>query len=342
MAGTYQLSLVVSDGTDTSAASTVNILVTQNMPPVAALTAGPLTGNAPLPVTFDAQGSYDPEGRALTFFWDFGDGATGATGTGVTTSHTYTTVGNYTAVVTVTDDFGNTTQASVLIRVTAPNQPPTVAPTASTYNGPAPLDVQFTANGADPENAALTYSWVFGDGATSTLANPAHTYASAGTFVAGVTVSDGSLSATGTVTINVGSPLACNIREVSSDEGKKGKVEGKVDMKANFTYAGVPAPADLIEVVFDGITLISEPFAVFTEEADKPGVYEFEDKDLHVKMDFNKMTIKVSRHKMVLNDVDNSNGVDVVISFGNASCTDHMVMEEHEDKDHEKKMSHKE
>jgi len=339
--GTYQLSLVVSDGTDTSAASTVFVTVTANLPPLASATGTPTTGNAPLTVAFDASTSTDPEGGPLSFFWDFGDpGSLGSRA--AITSHTYNNHGNYTAVVTVTDDFGNTAQASVAITVTSPNQPPTVAPTASAYNGPAPLDVQFTANAADPEGAALTYSWVFGDGASSTLANPAHTYASPGTYVASVTVSDGSLTATGTLNINVGSPLACNVTEVSTHEGKKGKVEGKVDMKANFTYAGLPAPSDLVEVVFDGITLISEPFAAFTEEVDKPGLYEFEDKDLHVKMDFNKGTMKVSRHKMLLNGVDDANGVDVVISLGNATCTDHLVVREHENKDHEKEISHKE
>ncbi len=338
--GRYVISLIVSDGTYSSAAATVTVNVTDNLPPIATAAATPLTGDAPLSVTFNASGS-DPENGPLTYFWDFGDGATGL---GVTTSYTYNSANAqpYTAIVTVTDDFGNTAQASVAITVTAPNQPPTVRATASTYNGPTPLDIQFTAVGADPEGVTLTYSWNFGDGGTSTLTNPLHTYSSQGSFVATVTASDGNLTATDSVTINVGSPLACNVREVSSDEGKEGKVEGKVDLKAGFTYTGLPSPSDLIEVTFDGLTLISEPFTVFTEERKKPGVYEFEDKDLHVKMDFNKMTIKVSKHKMVLNDVDNSNGVDVVISFGSASCTDHLVMQEHEDKDHKKKMSHKE
>jgi len=341
LAGQYSISLVVSDGTYTSAAASVIINVTENLPPLASATGMPNTGNAPLTVAFDASTSTDPEGGALSYFWYFGDpGSLGSSA--AITSHTYNKPGNYTALVTVTDDFGNTAQASVLIRVTEPNLPPTVAPTASVYNGTAPLEVQFTANAADPEGTPLTYAWTFGDGATSTLQDPLHTYTSAGTYVASVTASDGNLSTSASVTISVSSPLACNVTEAEADEGKKGKVEGKVDMKANFTYAGLPAPSDLVEVVFDGITLISEPFAVFNEETDKPGLYEFEDKDLHVKMDFNKGTMKVSRHKMLLDGVDDSNGVDVVISFGNATCTDHMVMEEHDNDNHEKKMSHKE
>jgi len=339
IAGQYMISLIVNDGQANSASSTVSVTATENMPPVAVATGTPLTGYFPLGVNLNASGSSDPEGGALSFFWDFGDNATA---TGVAPSHTYATVGTYTAVVTVTDDFGNTNQASVEIIVSAPNQPPTVGPTASTYNGTAPLDVQFTANGLDPEGGVLTYSWDFGDGTNSTAANPLHTYTSPGTYVAAVTVSDGEFTASGSVTISVGSPLACNVTEAKADEGKKGKVEGKVDVKAHFTYTGMPAPSELIEVIFDNITLISEPFIAFTEEQDEPGEFKFKDKDLHMKIDFTKKIIKVSRHKMVLGEVDNSNGVDVVIYFGNAACTDHVVMEEHEDKDHKKKMSHKE
>lgn len=167
--------------------------------------------------------------------------------------------------------------------------------------------------------------------------------------MASVSASDGYLSTIGTVTISVGSPLACNIKEAKADEGEKGKVKGKVNFKANFTYTGRPDPTDYIVVSFDGITLISVPFSSFKEDSDDPGEFKFKDKNLHMKIDFNKRAIKISRHKMVLANVNNSNGIDVVIYFGNATCTDHFVMKdddedhnEDHDKDHKKKMSHKE
>jgi len=344
MPGQYIMSLVVSDGKANSAATTVSVTATQNMPPVALATGMPVTGFAPLAVNFDASGSSDPEGGALSYFWDFGDPSSGFNNTSalVNPNHTYANVGAYTAILTVTDNMGLTNQASVMITVSAPNQPPTVGPTASLYNGLAPLDVQFTANGIDPEGAPLTYLWNFGDGTTSTVANPLHTYVSPGAYVANVNASDGQFTATGSVTISVGSPLACNVKDTKTDEGEKGKVEGKVDFKANFTYTGIPNPSDMIEVTFDNIPLISEPFAAFAEEYDEPGVFEFKDKDLHMTIDFNKSTIKFSRHKMVLDNIDNSNGIDIVIYFGNAACTDHIVMQERENDKHEKSMSHKE
>ena len=53
--------------------------------------------------------------------------------------------------------------------------------TAAPSEGPPPLTVNFSSAGSsDPEGQPLTYSWNFGDGATSTIANPSHTYSSAG------------------------------------------------------------------------------------------------------------------------------------------------------------------
>jgi hypothetical protein len=49
---------------------------------------------------FDATGSSDADGDSLTYSWDFGDTNTG---TGLTTSHTYNSAGDYTVVLSVSD-----------------------------------------------------------------------------------------------------------------------------------------------------------------------------------------------------------------------------------------------
>ncbi len=82
------------------------------------------------------------------------------------------------------------------------NLSPTVEATADPKTGNAPLLVAFSANGADPEGQALTYSWDFGDGSTSLRQNPDHTYMAPGTYNAKVTVKD-SKGATGTATVQI-------------------------------------------------------------------------------------------------------------------------------------------
>ncbi len=64
-------------------------------------------GNA---VTFDASGSYDPEGHGLSYAWDFGDGFSGAS---MNPNHTFGSPGDYAVALTVTDSQGQT-ESSVM------------------------------------------------------------------------------------------------------------------------------------------------------------------------------------------------------------------------------------
>ena len=322
--GQYVISLVVNNGTRSSAADTVLVNVSRNLPPVPVASATPVSGYPPLAVAFNASSSTDPEGGPLTYVWNFGDGS--ATSISANPSHSYASVGSYTALLTVTDDFGNSEQASVLISVVAPNMPPSAAPTALPSSGAAPLGVQFTANALDPEGSPLSYSWNFGDGsAVSALANPSYTYASPGVYSAALTVSDGTYFVTSTLTISVGSALAIDVTEARVRFGRPGKVEGKVDLRTKFTYPGTPS--GVIRVVFDGVTLLDVPFADFKRE--KPGEYAYHARNVQATIDLKRSSLSVSRHRMLLAGIDNANGIDVVISFGASVATDHFVMHEH-------------
>ena len=86
----------------------------------------------------------------------------------------------------------------------------TVLATGNPNSGTAPLTAYFqsTVNGGI---SPYTYSWSFGDGSTSSLSNPSHTYSSAGTYTAQITVTDGASSAnrqiaSDSVTVNVSAP----------------------------------------------------------------------------------------------------------------------------------------
>lgn len=86
------------------------------------------------------------------------------------------------------------------------NRAPIAKAAANVTSGPAPLTVNFSSAGSsDPEGGALTYSWAFGDGTSSTAANPSHTYTANGVYSATLTVRDpGGATGTSSVPITVG------------------------------------------------------------------------------------------------------------------------------------------
>jgi cytochrome c len=74
---------------------------------------------------------------------------------------------------------------------------------ADRTSGPAPLTVNFSSAGSsDPGGSSLSYSWNFGDGATSTSPNPSHTYAAAGNYTAVLTVRN-SAGLTGAASLSI-------------------------------------------------------------------------------------------------------------------------------------------
>lgn len=87
------------------------------------------------------------------------------------------------------------------------NQPPQVSISASPTSGVGPLFVTFTTSVNDPDGYIASYFWNFGDNTTSTAAVPTHTYSSAGSYQASLTVTDNSgAMATATLQINVSAP----------------------------------------------------------------------------------------------------------------------------------------
>jgi PKD repeat protein len=100
-----------------------------NQSPVAAMTATPASGVAPLSVAFDGSASSDADGGIVSYAWNFGDGATAS---GVTTSHSYVTPGSFVARLTVTDNLGATSSTTTTIQVSAnlPGAPTNLTATA--------------------------------------------------------------------------------------------------------------------------------------------------------------------------------------------------------------------
>ncbi len=90
--------------------------------PTAKIIASKVTGTAPLTVNFDASGSFDPNGKPLTYFWDFHDNSNG---TGKNIQHTYTQTGSHIASLTVNNGVSSDV-AFVKINVGATNLLPSI------------------------------------------------------------------------------------------------------------------------------------------------------------------------------------------------------------------------
>lgn len=93
--------------------------------------------------------------------------------------------------LTVTDDDGDTDTDSTFVTV---NAPPNVAPSADA-GGPYTVQVgsalSFDGTGSsDSDGTIASYAWDFGDGTFGTGAQPSHTYAAPGTYLARLTVTD--------------------------------------------------------------------------------------------------------------------------------------------------------
>jgi PKD repeat protein len=87
---------------------------TPDRTPVANIAVNPASGPAPLAVSVSGAASTVADGRTPSYAWAFGDGSTA---TGVTATHTYAAVGEYTLQLTVTDDKGRS--GSTTTRVVA-------------------------------------------------------------------------------------------------------------------------------------------------------------------------------------------------------------------------------
>lgn len=181
-AGTYPVTLTVTD--DDGAISTVTrqVQVVANQPPAAAFTVQ----TDGLQLTADAASSDDPDGQIVAWSWDFGDGSTG---TGIQVSHAYAVAGTYQVTLTVNDDDGATHVASRTVTVGGPvaNQPPTAAFTTQVDGLTATLDGR---GSSDSDGSVSTWVWDFGDGSSGSGEQTSHAYGAAGSYDVTLTVTD--------------------------------------------------------------------------------------------------------------------------------------------------------
>ena len=198
--GTFSVILVARDSNGCQSNKTLTNYVVISHPPSATVSASPTqTCNSSLTVNFTGSGS--STNGAVTYAWYFGNGGTSAQ---QNPTENYNS-GIYNPILVVTDSLGCQDTATTQVAVTNVQ----AAFTSSTTQACSGIAVQFT----DQSNFASAWNWDFGDGGTSTLQNPTHTYTNTGTYTVSLNVSYGPChnSVTHAAYINVTQPISFNI-----------------------------------------------------------------------------------------------------------------------------------
>jgi gliding motility-associated-like protein len=177
-AGSYTVKLVAIDGsgnTDTMKKTNV-ITVYQN--PVAGFKTNAVSACLPAVINF-TDTTNSGSGAITSWKWDFGDGSVSSS---QNPSHTYNNAGTYTISLVVSNTLGC---KSTLIRsnfITAVQKPSISFYGNQTQFCDSTGTVNFTDNSSNEIAGKTTWLWRFGDGTTSTLQNPSHTYTKFGSY----------------------------------------------------------------------------------------------------------------------------------------------------------------
>jgi len=171
--GNFSVSLTVMNAEGMHTRTLPSAVQVDIIPPQADFSATPTAGLSPLLVDFTDEST---SGASTNWLWDFGDGSTSIL---EAPSHSYTTSGFFTVSLTASNSFGATTLTKNTF-VTVDFIPPVAAYSATPLSGPSPMVVNFI----DQSSAGITTTWLwnFGDGSTSTLQNPSHTYTVTGLY----------------------------------------------------------------------------------------------------------------------------------------------------------------
>lgn len=245
-AGSYTATVQVTDRNNpqntVSGNLQINVGTTSTILPVGITALGVDVASAVVP--FEASFAVTPSGGSgsYSYLWDFGDGATA---TVKNPTHDYTTAGDYTVVVTVSDSVNPELSSSGQLQILAIAPPTAYEPlnigqmTASQVLGVAPMVVDFGVAGSGG-SGEYGYSWDFGDGDNATGAAPSHSFTEPGSYRVSVVVRDlqnTDITTTGEMTLQVLAP-AETYNAVGIEQLSASQVAGVAPMAVDFTVTG--------------------------------------------------------------------------------------------------------
>jgi PKD repeat protein len=127
---------------------------------------------APVTVSFDASRSQVKDEDIVKFEWDYGDGTQPEIRDAVVPGHKYGQPGDYEIKLTVTTQSGKI-YSTIKKLVLKPKQQD-IEINVSMKTAPTYQEIDFTSDKS--EGQITSYFWDFGDGGTSTKANPSYQY----------------------------------------------------------------------------------------------------------------------------------------------------------------------
>lgn len=239
--GQYTVKLVIQDVNGNKDSITKTQYINIFAIPVCNFSAIPTSGCIPLNVQF-TDASSSANSPITQWLWDFGDGTTGTT---QNPAHTYTTAGNFTVTLRVTNASGCTKTLSKSNYIQASNG--VVANFTNTLPSGCSLPVTINFTNTSTGSGTLSYLWDFGDGGTSTQQNPSHTYVTAGSF---------------TVTLRVTSSTGCSNTKIKINAVVIQFLQASftyppsvcLNQTVNFTNTTTPAPTSVLWNFGDGTT----------------------------------------------------------------------------------------
>ena len=205
-ARTIVFTLTVSDGPNSD---TDTVTITVSAAPTADAGADKKVARSTT-VSLDGSGSSDSSNRSLTYSWTQDSGTTVALDDSTIAIPTFTAPATSEDLIFTLTVTAGGVSATDTVTVTV-SQPP-VANAGNTQTVPTSSVVTLSGTGSDPDNDSISYSWeqTAGDSVTlssTTVANPTFTApGTSKTLTFTLTVSDGGLTTTDTVTITVSQP----------------------------------------------------------------------------------------------------------------------------------------
>jgi PKD repeat protein len=203
--GEYEVTLIVTDNHGLSNQE-IKVVFVEEQPkndPIANMSVSPRSGDAPLTVSANGNGSSDPDGNIVNYQWTVSDGRTAS---GSQANFTFNSAGQYTIVLEVTDNDGlsATTEETVTVEE-KPKNAPTANMSVNPISGKTPLTVSANGNNSfDSDGEIVGYQWRVSDGKKASGPQANFTFNSAGQYTISLVVTDNDgLSATTEETVTV-------------------------------------------------------------------------------------------------------------------------------------------